>query len=218
LAALAQQSVSNQPSKSICIYSYIHEGTQKTVAIFSGMSHKSHSSVVNYEDELNDEVFDIFSNSTINENAATVDFNYPPGSNVHQRYNIKANIVETAATGAASSNGKRKRTKTGKGRQQGDDSINNGVHPKHQDTNQLCEAYSNKIESTAATTNQQMSVLLTSLQCPLQQHNQNVAQSSTSLTSITQSSPSTKNEKRMNQIKELEACISTLRENKSKLP
>jgi predicted nucleic acid-binding Zn-ribbon protein len=64
-----------------------------------------------------------------------------------------------------------------------------------------------------------MSVLLTSLQHPLQQHNQNVAQSSTSSTqiSVAQSSPSTKNAKRMNRIKELEAFISTLKENKSKL-
>ena len=218
MAALAQQPVSNRPSKSICIYSHILEGTQITAAIFSGMSHKSHSSVVNYEEELDDDVFDIFSNTTDNENTATVDFNYPPGSNVRQRYNIEANFAETAATGAVSANGKRKHTKTGRGRQQGDDSMNNCVYSKHQDINQLCKAYSNRIESTAATTNQLMSVLLTSLQHPLQQHNQNVAQSSTSLTSVTQSSPSTKNAKHMNRIKELEAFISTLKENKSKLP
>ena len=66
-----------------------------------------------------------------------------------------------------------------------------------------------------------MSVLLTSLQHPqLQQHNQNVAQIFTSLTqiSVTQSSPSTKNAKRMNQIKELDAFIQLLRRTKVNFP
>ena len=93
---------------------------------------------------------------------------------------------------------------------------NNHVYLKHQDINQLCETYSNKIESTTAATNQLMTVLLASLQHPQpQQHNQNAAQSNASTTQIlgTQSSPSTKSAKRMSRIQELEGFICTLKEN-----
>jgi hypothetical protein len=65
-----------------------------------------------------------------------------------------------------------------------------------------------------------MTVLLASLQHPQpQQHNQNAAQSNASTTQIlgTQSSPSTKNAKRMSRIMELEGFICTLKENKNKL-
>ncbi len=112
--------------------------------------------VANCEEEDNDDIVDIptLTEHDNTETTASVNFEYPSGSNVCQRYSIKANNAEAAGTVAATASARRRYLNRGRGRHHVGVPVNNRVYLKHQDINQLCETYSNNMEPTTAATNQ----------------------------------------------------------------
>jgi hypothetical protein len=131
------------------LYSNIVKGIQLTGRLFyifqfvrrDHMNMIHHNSVVNFEDDDNNDIVDMSSPTAWSTNAETtvsVNFNYPSVSNVCQRYSIESKNAETAGTVAAADSAKMRHLDRGGGIQCLNDLVDKRVYLKHQHINQFC--------------------------------------------------------------------------------